>query len=108
MLLNIRKMRKFTCTFGDVDVDLDDPKTYEHLPQNTKELRQKMFAEIGYAFCYMNFWHKDSFEAHDGGQKERVEKLVKNFTDIERQNYDNILWYQEQIFLFQDEIENMC
>lgn len=53
-------MRKFRCRpFGDVEVDLDDPKTYKHLPKNTNELRQKMLSEIGYAYCYMNFWHKD-------------------------------------------------
>jgi hypothetical protein len=102
-------MRKFVCRpFGDFEVDLDDPKTHEHLPQNTKELRQKMLAEIGYSFCYMNFWHKDVFGKRDGGQKKRVELLVKNFTENEKQNYENVLWYQEQIFLFEDEIENMC
>jgi hypothetical protein len=101
-------MRKFICRpFGD-EVDLDDPKTYDYLPQNTKELRQKMFSEIGYSFCYMNFWHKDIFGKQDAGQKKRVQLLIKNFTENERQNYNNILWYQEQIFLFQDEIENMC
>jgi hypothetical protein len=56
----------------------------------------------------MNFWYKDIFGKRDGGQKKRVELLIKNFTENERENYENILWYQEQIFLFQDEIENMC
>lgn len=102
-------MRKFKCRpFLDFEVDLDDPTTYSYLPQNTKELRQKMLAEIGYAYCYMNFWHKDIFGKRDGGQKERVELLVKNFTENESKNYENILWYQEQIFLFEDETENMC
>lgn len=103
------KMRKFVCRpFGDLEVDLDDPKTYEHLPKKTKELRQLMLSEIGYSYYYINFWYKDVFGVRDFGQKERVEELVKNFTENERHNYDNVLWYQEQIFLFQDEIENMC
>jgi len=104
-------MRKFICRpFNDIEVDLDDPKTYEHLPQNTEELRQLMLSKIGYVYCYMNYWHKDIFgkKERDGGQKKRVELLVKNFTENERENYENILWYQEQIFLFQDETENMC
>lgn len=100
-------MRKFICSpFGEVEVDLDDPKTYEHLPQNIKELRQMMLAQIGYAYCYMKFWHKDTFGK--GAQKKRIKKLIKTFTNNEKDNYNNILWYQEQIFLFQDEIENMC
>ena len=103
-------MRKFVChPFKNDVVDLDDPKTYEHLPKNVKDLRQKMFADIGYAYCYMNFWHKDVYEhIHCDKQKERVEALVKYFTENERENYKNVLWYQEQIFLFEDETENMC
>lgn len=104
-------MRKFACRpFGDIEVDLDDPKTYDHLPKNLNELRTKMLSEIGYAYCYMNFWHKDIFTEYSAGrgQKKRVEALVKNFTENERPNYENTLWYQEQIFLFQDEKENMC
>lgn len=99
-------MRKFTCRPFSDEVDLDDPKTYDHLPKTTKELRQLMLSEIGYAYCYMNFWHKEVFEMCN--QKGKVDELIKIFTDNEKKNYDNILWYQEQIFLFQDEIENMC
>ena len=99
-------MRKFLCRpFGDFEVDLDDPKTYEHLPQNTKELRNLMLSKIGYSYCYMNYWHKDF---NHGEQKEKIEQLVKYFTDNERKNYNNVLWYQEQVFIFQNEIENMC
>jgi len=98
---------KIGCSYNQ-HVDLDDPKTYNYLPKNVNELRQKMFAEIGYAFCYMNYWYKDVFGVRDGGQKERVELLVKKFTENESKNSDNILWYQEQVFLLQDEIENMC
>jgi hypothetical protein len=102
-------MRKFKCRpFRDFEVDLDDPKTYEYLPKNVIDLRQKMFAEIGYAYCYMDFWYEDIFGKRDGGQRERVMELIKNFTDNEKDNRYNVIWYQEQIFLFQNEIENMC
>lgn len=103
-------MRKFKCgPFNDFEVDLDDPETYNQLPKDLKELRKLMLSEIGYTYCYMNFWHSDIFDGkRDGGQRERVNQLVKDFTENERHNYKNVLWYQEQIFLFQDEIENMC
>jgi hypothetical protein len=102
-------MRKFT-VFENFEVDLDDEKTYDFLPKTKKELRDLMFKEIGYAHCYMNFWYKDIFDEHDGCQKKRVENLIKNFTENEKENYhnDNLMWYKEQIFLFQCEIENMC
>jgi hypothetical protein len=65
-------MRKYSCSpFGDLEVDLDNPKTYEHLPQNTKDGRAKMLEIIGYSFCYMNLWHKDIYGIHTV-QKERV------------------------------------
>jgi hypothetical protein len=101
-------MRIFiTSPFGDT-VDLDDPKTYVHLPQNVKELRKHMLCEIGYFYCYTEFWHKDIFDFDTSGQVHRVEKLIKDFTDNERDNYENVLWYQEKLYLFKDEIENMC
>lgn len=99
-------MREFKLEHGEV-VDLDDPKTYKHLPTDTKELRKIMLSEIGYYYCYVKFWHKTIYKKYDL-QKNRVKKLIKKFTKNERQNYNNVLWYQEQIFLFQDEIENMC
>lgn len=103
-------MRKFICSpFGE-EVDLDDPKIYEYLPNDKEELRNKMFSEIGYAYWYMNFRHNDIFDKYESGikQKERVTELINNFTANEGENYDNVIWYKEQIFLFQNETENMC
>ena len=102
-------MRKYKCTdlFGDI-VDLDDQKTYKHLPTDLKELRNMMFKEIGYYYCYTHFWHRNVFLDVDSDQMKRADKIIKNFTDNEKQNYENVMWYQEHIFLFQDEVENMC
>jgi hypothetical protein len=110
-------MRKFTTAmFGDVD--LDDPKIYEYLPKTTTELDKQMFTEIGMAICYMNYWHLDWFPKKqptdspllDSGykQRKRVMKLIKQFCAERRNNYENLQWYQEQVFIFQDETENMC
>ena len=104
-------MRLFkTSPYGD-EVDLDDPKTYQYLPKTLKKLRDLMLSEIGYAYCYMNYWHSDIFDGKkDGGQKTRANSLIKEFTDNEglNENYLNLMWYKERIFLFQNEIENMC
>jgi hypothetical protein len=34
--------------------------------------------------------------------------MIKDFADNRKNNYDNLQWYREQVFLFQDETENMC
>lgn len=100
-------MRNFkTSPFGDI-VDLDDSDTYNHLPDNTKQLDNLMFKEIGYALVYMNYFHKENFDKYPS-QKESVHKLIDFFSKNRVLNYHNILWYQEQIFLFQNETENMC
>ena len=107
-------MRKFTCKpFGDV-VDLDDPETYSYLPQTTSQLRSKMFEEIGFVYYYMNHCHTDLYLTNESciKQKERVLQLIQTFAETEKQflenNLESVRWRQEQLFLFQDEIENMC
>ena len=83
-------MRKFiTCPFKN-EVDLDDPKTYSHLPKTAKKLRELMLSEIGHYYCYVNFWHKEMYK--ENVQKERVEKLIQDFTNNYQVNYKNVLW----------------
>ena len=97
-------MRMFkTSPFG-YEEDLDNPKTFSYLPNSIKELRTLMLSEIGFHYCYVNYWHPLDFDM----QRKNVERLIKDFTENERLNYKNIIWYKEQIFLFQNEIENMC
>lgn len=118
-------MRKFKeRPFRDIEVDLDDPKTYEHLPQRADELADRMYREIGYALTYMDYLHPEIFPKRkkltlnpytdqmeiDWGyqQRQRVNKLVKEFAEQRRKHYGDVLWLQEKVFLFEDEIENMC
>jgi len=104
-------MRKFKCSFFNNEVDLDDPITYNHLPSDKNILDSLMFKEIGYAFCYMNYFHPDVYDENEEikyGQRKRVEEKIKFFCDNRSKHYDDVLWLQEQIFLFQDETENMC
>lgn len=89
-------------------VDLDNSDTYKLLPNDLKELRNLMFKEIGFYICYVEYWYKEDFEGDFCGQKKRVDKLIQRFTDDEKENSNNIAWYQEMIFLFQDDTENMC
>ena len=124
-------MRKYQPAF-DNEVDLDDPKTYDYLPKTTKELDALMFKEIGYAIHYMDYLpsrkglfpkrkRKPNMVKHpfaknkmidcanvSYNQRKRVEALILNFSTNRQENNNNVLWYQEQVFLFQDETENMC
>lgn len=101
-------MREFKLNSITKTVDLDNSETYNKLPKNADELRSLMFKEIGYTYCYMNYWYKDVFGTpRDGGQKERVENLIKYFTENEKSNRTNIRWLQEQVFIFQEETENL-
>lgn len=76
-------------------------------------------------FYKLSEWYPDTkhpnkkVEVNNVGyrQRQRVYKLIKNFAENERkhiytedkvQKAKNLMWYKEQVFLFQDEIENMC
>jgi len=131
-------MREYKCTdlFGQT-VDLDNPETYKHLPTDLKVLDKLMFELIGKAIVYMDYfpsrkgmypkrklkdkfaplteWYPDAdpeamVEVNNTGwyQRKRIEELIQNFASERKNNYDNVMWLQEQVFLFQDETENMC
>lgn len=107
-------MRKYTCAFGE-EVDLDNPDTYKYLPDDLKKLDDMMFKEIGQALVYMDYFRREHFpkinikNLNSGfSQRRRVIDLIKNFANNRHHNYQNVMWYKEQIFLFQDETENMC
>ena len=105
-------MREFRTAFAEI-VDLDDPKTYEYLPQDRKELDNMMFCEIGQALVYMYHFktRRDMFtKEHECGWKQRIRVniLIQKWADERSNNYENTMWIQEQIFIFQDETENMC
>lgn len=98
-------MRKYITSFGEV-VDLDDPETYSGLPDEISVLRKLIFEKIGYSYCYMNHWYRDIY--NNSSQKSDVENMITYFTQNELQNSNNVMWYKEQVFRFEDEIENMC
>lgn len=116
-------MRKFVCNFGEI-VDLDNSENYSYLPNDIKSLDEKMFCEIGKSLIYMDYFHPEIFskkkkyiinpytdkKSIDCGyqQRQRVYKLIKEFANNRETHYDDVLWYQEQIFIFQEECENMC
>jgi len=105
-----------TSPYGD-EVDLDNELTYNHLPDKCKLLDDIMFKEIGFALCYMDYFHPDHYinEKSENKlknscyeQRLRVNNLIKDFTSNRKYHYNDIMWYKEKVFLFQDEIENMC
>ena len=104
-------MRLYKQHFDRSEVDLDDPKTYEDLPKDVRTLDDRMFSRIGYALCYMKYFRPEigwGKKSNDGGQKKRIKKLIKDFCNNRFDHYNDVLWLQEQVFLFEDEIENMC
>ena len=104
---NLTTMYPFTDHFGTT-YDLDDPNTFDTLPKSIQDLREKMFAEIGAAILYMNYWHKDEYSTISAAQKQRVEEMIQEFADNERAHYSDLRWYQIQVFRFINETENMC
>lgn len=92
--------------FGQV-VNLDNPETYSHLPNTDRELDDLMFKHIGYAYCYMNFFNTD-LDWEGCGQKQRVHKLIQEYCTNRQYKWGDHMWFKEQVFLFEDEIENMC
>ena len=96
-------MKEFKTEFGEI-VDLDNEETYSHLPTNITELNQRIQREIGFCYCYFNYWHKP----WDDKQEARVEILIEKYTFEWRDNLDNLQWHRETLFIFLDEIENMC
>ena len=104
---------RLTDTSGET-VDLDDEAIYAHLPSTHEELRDRMWKDIGYALSYMDYIHRDRFPL-DNEQRIRVTVLVTRFwregcEDLESGTLKRSVprWLREQIYVFEDEIENMC
>ena len=92
-------------SFGDV-IDLNNPETYKDYPSTIEGVDKEIMATIGYYYYYVKFKYPDIFKKEE--QKKRVKKLIQNYTDNRKENEDNLLWFQKQLFLLLDETENMC
>lgn len=101
------RMHKHRFGLDLIESDLNDPTTYDYLPKNLEELRRLMWYEIGFALWYMDYHMPDVYVIGDL-QRVDIELLIRKFTDERRKNCQNVKWWQEQIFVFQCKIENMC
>lgn len=125
-------MREFITSPDGRRVDLDDHEIYSYLPDDIDRLDDKMEMLIGRTILYMNYYpdrgtelfplvkqEPDMVESGYGlvdvnncgwYQRVRVEKLIKQYAEGKRDAVisKNTMWFKEQIFLFQNEIENMC
>lgn len=93
--------------FGE-EVDLDNPELYKYLPDNADELRNIFYREVGYSYIYMNYFHYNNEKDIWDSQRKNIEIMIKDFSDNFKKKYNDIMWLKEKVFLFQDEIENMC
>jgi hypothetical protein len=94
-------MKSYKSSEGEVD--LDDPETYKHLPNTIEELDHLMFRKIGYALCYYDYLNE---KEHDN-QFKYIDRKIYNFCKNRLNHYKDLRWYQEQVFIFEDEIENL-
>jgi hypothetical protein len=74
-------MRKFKISLSDEEVDLDDPKTYEYLPNDCRKLDDLMFCEIGKVLVYINNFHPE-WKTIAKNQIKRINSLIKDFADV--------------------------
>ena len=101
-------MRKFKCSLGEI-VDLDNPETYSYLPDDCDKLDKLMFQDIGFALVYMDWFNWDDYSTGYGWeQRVRVKELITYFANNRKHHYNDLMWLKEQVFIFQNEIENMC
>lgn len=99
-------MRKFQPVIGR-EVDLDDPATYTQLPQTIRGVLDNLYGEIGYAMLYIL---GDHWSVHSPDQCARVNAMVKDIAKHwnERPRTQPLIFWQEKLYLFMDETENMC
>lgn len=107
-------MREFKTSPDRRIVDLDNPDTYKHLSQDIEVVERQIYVKIGQAITYMDGHYPHLYPKQPGGngsgyaQRQRVQKLIDNFALNRRDHVNDLRWYQEQIFLMQDDCENMC
>ena len=56
----------------------------------------------------MNYFHYNNEKDIWDSQRKNIEIMIKDFSDNFKKKYNDIMWLKEKVFLFQDEIENMC
>ena len=99
-------MRKWYDGMG-MEVDLDDESIYSYLPTTYKGCYDEFMKQVGEAYWYITFIHKD----WDPKQVKRIYDLVQKFTDeryIDRTIGEKYKWMRETLWIFIEETENMC
>ena len=92
-------------------VDLNNPTTYKNCTYrnwDVKKLRQAIYEKVGYAKLYVEFFHPD----WDKTQVEHINQLLFWFSKEHRKYYQDTpearFWLRKWLFIFNNEIENMC
>ena len=100
-----------TLGFMHEDVDLNDPKTYEHCHYRNWDcftLREEIYRKVGYTKLYVEQFHPD----WDKRQVARIDQMLFWFGREHRKYYGDTprgrAWLRKWLFMFEDETENMC
>lgn len=101
-------MRKYIDSFGK-EHDLDNQDTFNNYPDEHNILIKTMYEKIGYSIIYTTYFYPEfGKEKYGKLQINRINKLIKYFSENLMNNYTNTIWLKEQLFLFEDETENLC
>lgn len=97
--------------FMGQDIDLDDPKTYEKYDwadYTAEKLYQECMKELGYALFYTQFLHPGDWGTQTGRINEHCTKFAELGHLNRKDTLENRLWLKKFLYIFVDEIENMC
>lgn len=97
-------MRKLITAHG-CEVDLDDPATYIKMSQDIWEVRNELYRCIGYSRLHL-LGHKFSEQR----QIENVDKIIREIADGFGSKFHELplQWWQEKLFILENETENLC
>lgn len=91
------------------------PDRKKYFPKNKQKSKMVKMSDMFPNAKYPN--KKIDINNSSYNQRQRIYKLIKYFaenenkysyTEDKNKKLKNLMWYKEQVFLFQDETENMC
>jgi hypothetical protein len=102
---------KTSCGLLSDEVDLNDPRTYDHCyykDWDCRQLRDEIYRKVGYVKLYVEQFHP----GWCSNQVARIEQMLFWFGKEHRKYYQDTPegrgWLRKWLFMFEDQTENMC